>query len=90
MSEKCKESCIHKEVTMNEEPCAICSLNEKAVEPSGNHYDVEKFHLFMDGNQWCVTDESFTNLQESVAGFGDTPNDAMADYRKNQKKEEKK
>lgn len=34
----------------------------------------------MDGNQWCVHELNFTNLQECPAGFGDTVLEALADY----------
>jgi hypothetical protein len=34
-----------------------------------------------DGNQWCALYGS--NLQDGVAGFGDTPAQAMADFDKN-------
>lgn len=37
----------------------------------------------LDGNSWCAHSDDFINLQESIAGFGDTPRDAVADYRKN-------
>lgn len=29
--------------------------------------------VFKDGNMWCAVDPDFTNLQESPAGFGETP-----------------
>lgn len=34
--------------------------------------------VFMDGNAWCAVYPDFTNLQESAAGFGDTPEKARA------------
>lgn len=34
-----------------------------------------------DGNQWCCHDSEFINLQESNAGFGDTKQEALADFR---------
>ncbi len=34
--------------------------------------------LYPDGNQWCALYGE--NLQEGVAGFGDTPADAAADF----------
>lgn len=34
--------------------------------------------LSLDGNAWCATGPGFINLQESVAGFGETKLDAMA------------
>lgn len=42
--------------------------------------DVEqKPHVFRDGSAWCATNPDFINLQESPAGFGDTPDNAIAD-----------
>lgn len=38
-----------------------------------------KPHIKMDGNQWCATWPDFINLQESPAGFGDTPAEAIAE-----------
>jgi len=32
----------------------------------------------MDGNAWCATGPGFINLQESNAGFGDSPRAAVA------------
>jgi hypothetical protein len=37
--------------------------------------------LFPDGNQWCALYGE--NLQEGVAGFGDTPAEAMLDFDRN-------
>jgi len=34
--------------------------------------------LFLDGNQWCALYGE--NLQEGIAGFGNTPSDALADF----------
>ena len=34
--------------------------------------------LFIDGNQWCALYGD--NLQDGVAGFGDTPDKAMRDF----------
>lgn len=33
--------------------------------------------VFKDGDQWCATMADFINLQESPAGFGDTPAKAV-------------
>lgn len=38
----------------------------------------QKPHIRLDGNQWCATWPNFINLQESQAGFGDTPEAAVA------------
>ena len=32
--------------------------------------------VFRDGNKWCCVEDDFINLQESFAGFGDTPLEA--------------
>lgn len=37
--------------------------------------------LSIDGNQWCALYGD--NLQDGVAGFGDSPQKAMADFDKN-------
>ena len=37
-----------------------------------------KTRVFIDGNQYCAVSRDFTNLQESPAGFGDTPAKARA------------
>lgn len=34
--------------------------------------------LYRDGNQWCVLYGE--NIQEGIAGFGDTPNKAIFDW----------
>ena len=35
-----------------------------------------------DGDQWCAFKDGFINLQESEAGFGNSPSLAIADYHK--------
>ena len=37
----------------------------------------EEVVIAMDGNQWCATRKSFRNLMEDIAGFGDTPVQAI-------------
>jgi hypothetical protein len=37
-----------------------------------------RYRTFMDGNAWCAVKPDFINLQESDAGFGDTPEQAIA------------
>ena len=34
---------------------------------------------YPDGNLWCAVYDQFQNLQESKAGFGDTPDEAIQD-----------
>lgn len=33
--------------------------------------------VFKDGSEWCAVESDFVNLQESCAGFGKTPRDAV-------------
>lgn len=44
----------------------------------------KKIILQLDGNAWFATFEDFINLQESIAGFGYTPNDAVAELLRSQ------
>jgi len=44
-----------------------------------NYADYVDINIFMDGNSWCATKTDFTNLQESIAGFGDTALEAIAE-----------
>lgn len=43
--------------------------------------------FFKDGDAWCAVRKDFTNLQESVAGFGPGRTDALIDLLKNEAKE---
>jgi len=36
----------------------------------------------LDGDSWCATAEGFVNLQESPVGFGDTPQEAVEELKK--------
>ena len=36
--------------------------------------------LYVDGNQWCALYGK--NIQDGVAGFGDSPQEAMVDFNK--------
>lgn len=41
----------------------------------------EKSRVFKDGNSWCAVMPDFVDLQESLAGFGDTPEEARKNLR---------
>lgn len=45
-------------------------------------------NIFLDGNAWCATRDGFINLQESNAGFGNTPHKAVLDLIEYESKEE--
>lgn len=36
------------------------------------------WHIFADGNQWCAVGPTYTDLQQSIAGFGYTQREAYA------------
>lgn len=40
------------------------------------------YRVYKDGDKWCATFEDFVNLQESPAGFGDEPWEAISDLTK--------
>lgn len=52
-----------------------------AIQEQGRPCFLLKPRLFPDGNKWCALYGS--NLQEGLAGFGDTPRQAMYDFDKN-------
>lgn len=37
---------------------------------------MSNINTFVDGDSWCATFDDFINFQESIAGFGTTPEDA--------------
>lgn len=43
-----------------------------------NLFSMLKPKVFMDGDKWCVLYGD--NLQDGVAGFGNTPHDAVIDF----------
>lgn len=38
---------------------------------------MSNINTFIDGDSWCAVFDDFINLQESIAGFGNTPEDAI-------------
>lgn len=38
-----------------------------------------EYRVFKDGDAWCATGAGFVNLQESLAGFGDSPTAALSE-----------
>ena len=45
-----------------------------------SHFANLKPHIFIDGDKWCALYGD--NLQDGVAGFGDSPNEAMINFDK--------
>lgn len=45
-------------------------------------YEPGDITVELDGNAWCAKRHDFVNLQESLAGFGDTQVDAVKDLRR--------
>lgn len=56
--------------------CAISSVEMEHMRPSV----LFRPALSIDGNQWCALYGE--NLQDGVAGFGDSPEEAMRDFDK--------
>jgi len=38
-----------------------------------------EYRVFKDGNLWCAVNQDYTNIQESLAGFGLTPMIAISE-----------
>jgi len=55
----------------------------EVVEPLFTHrYASDEYNIYriyLDGDMWCAVGPNFVDLQESKAGFGKTPNEAIAD-----------
>lgn len=47
---------------------------------------IKKYSIFMDGASWCATNQDFESLAVDPAGFGDTPEEALVDLIKQEKK----
>lgn len=64
--------------------CHAANMSQAAVESALGHYTtpsvIWKPRLFIDGNQWCALFGE--DLQSGVAGFGDSPAEAMWDFDK--------
>ena len=63
------------------------SMSSVAIQESASEHArpsaVFRPSISVDGNQWCALYGD--NLQDGVAGFGDSPADAMADFDRNWK-----
>lgn len=60
--------------------CGGSIKNRKGNEDMESEYSEPKpqeYRLFMDGNVWCAVCGDFVDLQNSPAGFGDTPTEAL-------------
>ena len=62
---------IDEQAILNEQYAGACDARQYAERPSTRM----KPNLSIDGNQWCALYGE--NLQDGVAGFGDTPAKAM-------------
>lgn len=58
----------------------LCAIQEIVACQTETHV-IMRPRLFVDGNQWCALYGE--NLQEGVAGFGDTPAAACNDFNQN-------
>lgn len=62
--------------------CRAMYCNRSPGNPAPNVGDAPKWwntgvNVQKDGTQWCATGPGFINLQESPAGFGNTPQQAV-------------
>ena len=55
----------------------VCRTPDETPDWWNSDIDVE-----LDGDSWCAHHEDFIDLMESVAGFGNTPQEAVEDYRR--------
>jgi hypothetical protein len=60
-------------------PKASCNFAVSSG-PNPDWWNTE-INVRVDGNMWCATYENFINLEESVAGFGITPQVAVDNLR---------
>jgi len=57
-----------------------CQCNENNPAPNMGKAPAwwnSDINVYIDGNSWCAVRDDFTNLQESNAGFGKTPQEAV-------------
>lgn len=47
----------------------------------------EEIETLLDGDQWCARRADFSNLQECLAGFGETEQAAIEDLIKKEREE---
>lgn len=62
----------HNEYCINSAMVFACQTAD--IEPTWWNTDI---NVNLDGDMWCAFRDGFTNLQESLAGFGKTPNEAV-------------
>lgn len=51
---------------------------------------INLYKIFKDGDSWCAVGPGFIDLQESLAGFGDTKAEALAELEKAESKAERR
>lgn len=54
---------------------------EAHIQQAEKDFNVPKPNVYLDGDSWCALHGE--DLQVGVAGFGDTPEEAVAEYEKN-------
>lgn len=64
--------------SVSESAYRIKDFVEELVRDKQSPFVLLKAKMFPDGNQWCALYGD--NLQEGVAGFGDTPYKAQCDF----------
>ena len=60
-------------------------LNILETEQQYKRFAMLKPEVYKDGNKWCVLYGE--NIQDGIAGFGDTPHEAVIDWESNWNKQ---
>ena len=71
--------------TLHCDECGFVNNDKSDADPLLDWWN-DDIRIMLDGNAWCAHRKDFINLQESSAGFGDTPKDAVADLKINENK----
>lgn len=74
---------------------AVCEemksdIRDWFAQPCASQGCAGAYRVFMDGNQWCAVGPGFTDLQQSLAGFSDTPYRALELLRESEAEEKRR
>lgn len=72
---------LQTQLSQNASLCHEMQYNSLVQQAEYNLVSLLKPKIYKDGNQWCVLYGE--NLQDGIAGFGDTPYLAILDFNKN-------
>lgn len=55
----------------------LAHWSERALRAEAVAKPVQDYRVYKDGDQWCAVGPDFIDLQQSPAGFADTPGEAL-------------